>query len=839
MILIKECVCVFFIVTFGVSAFHLPSCNLTQYYDPNLMSCQSCPANTSMIRAANGFSCVCDDHSVPNGPAKCRSCNATELVSSDGSACVPRRCQNTSGKFVCRKCPSDYITVTQNNDGSPMKEVLCVKCSRGYKAQNNVCVRCEACTCTKNHIVIKDVCVTKKYLAERPKYEETRVHPSTVLEFMKHEYLCMQNDALSCRTLTSYCVRNLYTTDLAGPCRLWIQPKLQTPKELPPLTIETSEDKFSGEIKISRENEFIMIAIAAYTAEGGFQFEDNTEGKIFSCFTPSRIRVGNDFYKECNMNISNLSRFEKESTFGLFLSSNGDFNPIPIVVRKPNGYYIKRDTWTTSKFRRYFLFDKSLSTTVNVSTTVYLRTLIIKIMIQRDKSLSSSLRGQISAEVQYATKSISDTVTTVFRVEHDLPTAGIIRGLEIWGGILGVLSTLYALVQWRGNVRRGGFLFSLVPLLGGTVADALYFAVWFSSLHALAAETGTLGMTLPLSRYEEHIIKSFVFSAVSLKFLRVTWMNWNQCRCDVFLLDWSEYNSPFGKDGVTIEQSNLWKVGTLAREWSSVQTKRRAHPGYTVTLALAILYFMSPWQTYLPKSKGYQWTLATIAWWTSYTSVLLVMFVADKTFGSPAKTLPKVCSGLGVSLIVFQEDFYAHYVHGRNEESKEMRAMTGPLATCRVVVAPQLRAVYKQLSGPEAAITLGVNEPAHSLLTQFLAAFFERALDGLNWVASERSVLERLLDVEMNARESGSTSCLLYDPDDNAASCFAVTWWGEEWALGTFDAMLFGAIVMAADETLTAAVVTLAVWKILKHLRTIFGNRNLRLKTKVDIPLFQ
>lgn len=32
------------------------------------------------------------------------------MVSADGATCVPRRCQNTGGRFVCRKCPKDYIS---------------------------------------------------------------------------------------------------------------------------------------------------------------------------------------------------------------------------------------------------------------------------------------------------------------------------------------------------------------------------------------------------------------------------------------------------------------------------------------------------------------------------------------------------------------------------------------------------------------------------------------------------------------------------------------------------------------------------------------------------------
>lgn len=80
--------------------------------------------------------------------------------------------------------------MSQNIDGSPMKEVQCVKCSRGYKAENNVCVRCEKCTCDKSEVAVADRCVPRKFLADRPKYTENILHPSMLLKVIKLEYLC-------------------------------------------------------------------------------------------------------------------------------------------------------------------------------------------------------------------------------------------------------------------------------------------------------------------------------------------------------------------------------------------------------------------------------------------------------------------------------------------------------------------------------------------------------------------------------------------------------------------------------------------------------------------------
>lgn len=82
------------------------------------------------------------------------------------------------------------LPVTQNHDGSPMREVQCVKCTRGYKASENQCVKCNACACPKEHLVISDACVPKPFVMDRPKYEEGLLLPNELLEIVKLEYFC-------------------------------------------------------------------------------------------------------------------------------------------------------------------------------------------------------------------------------------------------------------------------------------------------------------------------------------------------------------------------------------------------------------------------------------------------------------------------------------------------------------------------------------------------------------------------------------------------------------------------------------------------------------------------
>ncbi|XP_063540463.1 meckelin-like isoform X2 [Cydia strobilella] len=807
---------VFLIRIRRVMVLELPgSCKVGEYYETGTMTCQSCPGNASMATSSDGFSCSCEDSSIPLNPGRCKPCGATALVSADGATCVPRRCQTNAGRTVCRRCPSDYVSETQNFDGSPMKEVLCVKCARGFKAVNNACVRCPACACAKNEMAVRDVCVPKSFVTARPKYEGV-LHPSALLDIIKHEYLCIIQDYRACRRLASECVNNFYPSDAAGPCRLWQQRGLVVHKGLPPLLIESANDKEPG-IQLPRGKESLKLAFIIYTSVGGFKILQDAKDAISPCFSAIEITIGKDFTRDCVYNMTDLPLSDGD-TLALYLQSGDDYTPLPVALRKPGGSLVQRATWPSSKFRRYFVVHNSLSPT-NSTNTIYLRTLLLHLRMQRSKSLSTHM----TIEAQYATKqTYSRSVTTTLRVEHEMPSAGVLKGLEIWGGVLGALLSCYALVQWRGVLRRGGLQISLLPLLAGSIADAMYFAAWLATLHALAAEAGSHGLTLPPATAEEHIIRAFVFSSISLKAIKAAWVNWRQCRCDVFFLDWSEYNPPIKGN----YENNLWKTMMVAREWSSMQTKRRANPGFTVALTLVILHLLTPWQLSLPNSPSYTWAVGTLAWWAAYAPILLAQWVWDRIVGSPTLGIARVCDGVGLSLMVFQEEFYAHYVHGRNNGSPDAKAVSGPLEACRVVCAPQLRNVYKQL----ATAGLGAmdeHETRQALLSRFLAAFFERALDGLSWVASERTVLERLLDVELVAREAGNTSALLYDPD-SMPSCFALSWWGEEWTLATLDAMLFGCILLATKDCLLAALVTLAVWQIAKQLRAWFGDKNLK-----------
>ncbi|GBP68600.1 Meckelin [Eumeta japonica] len=600
-----------------------------------------------------------------------------------------------------------------------MREVQCMKCARGYKAVGERCERCVHCTCQRNETLVKDVCMSKEFINNRPKPESGRFHPNAVVEIVRNEYMCLKGDVRACRNLTDKCVKSLYSSDQGGPCRLWIQNK--PPPGLVQLAFDpmkSGQSGFSEQISLAKgqypseqelrlkERPFVMkregirsestwaeswkhvlLVLTVHTPGGGIKFLRNIDNKS-KCLLPMAVHVGNYYTSECSIPIDYLLKFSGES-LAAYADMDGSLRPLPITIRTPSGRSVQKGNWATNQFNRYYLIDRFLNPSNNLSSIIYLRTLIVHVRIKRDVA-NDGLRIKISLEAHYASHSDREkTVTTSLRIENDLPQAGILRALEIWGSVLSAVAVLYAALVWRGTARRGGSQLAIGPLLAGYLADGLLVAAWCTTLHALAAEATNTGFPLPLSKTEETTIEAFVYSAISLKIIYVLWFNWCQSRIDVFLLDWSEYNTT-ARDVEVFEAKGQGGAVWILREFAALQATRRASPAYTVPLTLLILRLSLDVQDSLPDSPAYFWAFCVSVWLCAHLSILTLNWMKDKALGVPVLKLLTACRESGTSLIAFKEEFYAHYIHGRNDVISDTRSFTGPLATGRVLCVPQI-----------------------------------------------------------------------------------------------------------------------------------------------------
>ncbi|CAH2042610.1 unnamed protein product, partial [Iphiclides podalirius] len=134
-------------------------------------------------------------------------------------------------------------------------------------------------------------------------------------------------------------------------------------------------------------------------------------------------------------------------------------------------------------------------------------------------------------------------------------------------------------------------------------------------------------------------------------------------------------------------------------------------------------------------------------------------------------------------------------VRTRNDDASQSRYLSGPLSTCRVACSTQFRSIIKKLMAA-GQHTLEKSISKEDLISRFLAAFFERALDGLSWVAK--------------------------------------FWWSNEWTLATLDSMIFGIVIYVSNEPVYAALANLIVWQITKSTVALCGNKNIKCKMNIE-----
>ncbi|KAI8419877.1 hypothetical protein MSG28_008504 [Choristoneura fumiferana] len=293
------------------------------------------------------------------------------------------------GRTMNRNCSDGYNLVTQNFDGSPMKEVLCVKCARGYKPSGNACVRCAGCACARNEVIVRDACVPRSFVNARQKYEGG-LHPYALLDVVKYEYLCIE-----------HAKRRLPQHAHYAPPKLGL-------RRLPALLIESPNDKDPDRSPSGREyfetclrNPYVKrrIHVASearrrYYSMLYFPGDNYWQGFIlleravahalrsrltapcsFVCKEPatcpryasshlsatSHIFGGNSHVphprtaplrvphtgentalvrRDCHYNVSDMP-LSAGDTLSPFLQMGGSFNPLPVALRKPNGSPVK------------------------------------------------------------------------------------------------------------------------------------------------------------------------------------------------------------------------------------------------------------------------------------------------------------------------------------------------------------------------------------------------------------------------------------------------------------------------------------------------------------------
>ncbi|XP_028416781.1 LOW QUALITY PROTEIN: meckelin-like [Dendronephthya gigantea] len=621
------------------------------------------------------------------------------------------------------------------------------------------------------------------------------------------------------------------------------------------------------------------------------------------------------YENSCDLNVSDLWQRQEMFFYDLyFKSSSTGLYAIPMVLENyKNNDEDSFKSWNL--LRRFFLVD-NLSGRPAVSgdpKTDASADKVIRVaeMLQLHIRLRNG-QGQIYPpyiKVRYKTIKLNDdilkrdpTVRVSFSVNYEMDTSSISQDVKTAAGVLSGFGIIYGLIlvySWR---RRKGIEVIDLPTMLHFVAFALgsLATMYFWVLFGLASlwliffkEQDIVYRLLPTSE-QENIFRNLLIIAFVFKFIDLVHVISSQTSIDVFFVDW-ERPRPLPRStnqGVDAKAPvSVWRTLFIGNEWNELQTLRKISPEIQIGL---VLFFL--------KAVGFEHLCTTdpvrrysVDYTTDYVgeqshllrfavAVLLYMsiafvqwiffsFIYERFLGDPFGDFTDLCSMANVSVLIFQNKLYGHYIHGRSVHGRSDTDMlemheqfkreeddlcgkrglepNSDRQTFDVMVTRKFRATYDrfydpirtqtqnignapQIQGHSAGVNLSVavqqTIEAYSSVNRFLSAFIDHSLREHDYAVKNKLLLERIFDLELG--ELPQDKAVFYN--DDGRSFTNVFFFGHEWTLLLWEVLFFAIVDYAALNFVLAGVLTYLQSRIVKSIREILGKKNLAKKTLVD-----
>nr|CAB3267113.1 meckelin-like [Phallusia mammillata] len=547
--------------------------------------------------------------------------------------------------------------------------------------------------------------------------------------------------------------------------------------------------------------------------------------------------------------------------------------------------------------RRFYLIDNLSGITTALgdspTTVTYATTMTLNIELQPS---SSGLIYPPYLSVTYATDDVpvagaADVqITTDFQVTYSSNMASQEQGIMISLIVFGVLAGVYALFETSTWRRRMGLQYIDLSSLGMflyfsmcNLANAFFVVmVGYASVTLLfykgqSLVTTTLPEGTVLQNFQIFIIVAFVFKAVE-----ILGMIFIQATVDIFLVDWER---PKVKDSEG--KVSIWRTYFIANEWNEIQTCRKV--SFFLQL-MAVLLFLevvgfkdlalentstsvggtttTSSDAYVPPSNSVlRFALSSLIFLVvDVVQVIYVVAIHERFISDRIREFIDLCSVSNVSVFILSHTNYGYYIHGRSvygkadtdmmdmnkmlqKEADNLTAARGLEAgrdeqTFQVAIPLSFRMQYDKIYNVlEAAkhqpTARGVNVSdakmtesvqAYRKMKEFMTAFLDHSVHGLDYFVKDKMLLEKLFDVEM--QDPTNSGAFFYN--DTSNSFTNVLFYGREFALLTFDILLFGIIDLGTQDFVLATILTYIIGKFLAIVRQSIGRHNLAKKTLVD-----
>lgn len=282
-----------------------------------------------------------------------------------------------------------------------------------------------------------------------------------------------------------------------------------------------------------------------------------------------------------------------------------------------------------------------------------------------------------------------------------------LKYLQTAVGVLSGFAVLYGLVlvySWR---RREGIEVIDLPTMLHFLAFCLgalstaYFWILFgaSSLWLVFFKEQTIVYRLLPTTSQENIFRNLLIISFVFKFVDLVHVLAFQLDVDVFFVDW-ERPRPLPRtanQGVdTKAPVSVWRTLFIGNEWNELQTLRKISPEIQVGLVLFFLkavgfehltttdpvrrFSVDHANSYVgEQSHLLRFAVAALVYMSvAFVQWVFFAFVYERFLGDPFGDFIDLCSMANVSVTVFQNKLYGHYIHGRSVHGRsdtDMREM--------------------------------------------------------------------------------------------------------------------------------------------------------------------
>uniref|UniRef100_A0A914I2N3 Meckelin n=1 Tax=Globodera rostochiensis TaxID=31243 RepID=A0A914I2N3_GLORO len=864
--------------------------NVTQCYggmEPTSERLNECQCAPGRIFSNSG---------IPQGRNDCAACEKDHAVSSDLAFCV--KCLTSDGSLLSPdintgKCPpcAGGQEIAQLNwhklNGSGLIFEQCTRCPDGTtpNGTGDKCVPCQSATCMCEKNSSLPFCIdlaTDAYQIPLLLIDGANVAAGFASDYIKlhlrdAELACKRADRRQCAHLANLCTLQDYARTSGGACnalenaRVSLQQTTSQQSIVPQLfyaNIDASMEIFRDtaidaiyELVEQRRNSRLDIVAMAFSTNGTFLGQTSFDNQKCAWILEN---AGTEFFEL-------YMRFE---------DTNGETKRFYVVDRQSAADQSLKNA-SNQLVRSPDRITLHIHLQPNQEGRIFVPYLQIShVQIQQHQGQNNSSSSSSS------TFSRPDTflVEFEFRISYHADSYPYDKTVEVVMATTCSIAAVWAAIRAYSWGRRSADGIGNVFLLVMSI-----IAVWLTFAYKLQSHL----FYVPLADVQEGSFVAYLVSATALKALSLAHTLISLTLIQTFFIDWerprtlSTQKQPIDNSKVEDKTAQnsvvIWRTYLIANEWNELQLYRKTRLSVQLLTALFLLDCME-FGNFAKLQPGFarlgqpseivETRMSRFAVDISFyfgieMAQWLVQLVVVERLVDPFRNFMDLCSVANISVLAMTNPLRGFYIHGRSvhgfadtdmlqmnvflqRERDNLCAMRGlemgsDLQTFVVNVPRAFRekidqimatagtngtAIARQSTNTLDKTTLHMHQiaMAYNELNEYFKDFVNRVDPQCDYVLTSPRLVEALLGLELT--DTSGVGTFRRDPSEcEYSSAFL---YGNEWALMSFEMLLFCLVDLWWRSRLLAAFVTYLLSTGIGHMVKLYFTHQLAKSSMVD-----